>query len=130
MLGVRYGRLALAKLSSRRYEDRAIEGERCIWKGIGKLCKAESESASYNPLILRADRISLKELMGNPGAWGQNSIGWRPPEILAWAKSSTSQLRLIWSRIVGGVINVLPTLGHPRIFVKLWKMRARVHHHR
>jgi len=25
MLGVRYGRLALAKLSSRRYEDRALE---------------------------------------------------------------------------------------------------------
>lgn len=31
MLGVRYGRLALAKLSSRSYEDRALVG-----KGIGK----------------------------------------------------------------------------------------------
>ncbi len=27
MLGVRYGRLALAKLSSRRYEDRALDRE-------------------------------------------------------------------------------------------------------
>jgi len=75
MLGVRW--LTLAKLSSRRYEDRAIEGERWIGKGIGKLCKAESE----HPLILGADRISLKELVGNPGAW--DSIG---PKILAWAK--------------------------------------------
>ncbi len=54
MLGVRYGRLALAKLSSRRYEDRALEGERWIGKGIGKALQGRFRIT---------DRISLKDVI-------------------------------------------------------------------